>query len=188
MEKADSEFLSDPFDSPDGEVVRFTMFKELEMLAPDPPLPFGYRLEPWTDLLMPAYAAVLAVSFSDSPDLDHYPRLASRDGCLSMLKEIAGAQGFITGGSWLVLANKEPAATILTSRTRDGVSGFINVVAVAPRHRLMGIGRHLVSKALWTFRDRHLDQGILRVNRSNRGALRFFRSAGFQAGESRTYL
>lgn len=188
IEKSRLVYLTDPFDSPDGEAVRFTMFKNLENLSPDPPLPFGYRLEAHTDQILPAFAAVLAVSYSDSTDLPLYPRLASREGCLAFLKEITGGPSFVTGASWLVLFQKEPAALVLSSRSRDGSIGHLNIVAVAPRHRRMGVGRHLVSKALWAFRDRHIGEAALRVNRGNRGAIRFFRTVGFQVGESRTYL
>jgi [ribosomal protein S18]-alanine N-acetyltransferase len=187
-EKIRTDFLSDPFDSPSGEVVRLTMSKRLENLAPDPPLAFGYRLEPWTELVQPAFAAVLAVSFSDSVDLENYPRLASRDGCLSILKEISESPNYLASGSWLALFNKEPAGAILASRSPDGSTGLINIVAVAPRHRRNGIGSHLVSKTLWVFRDHRIQLALLRVNRNNRGALRFFRSIGLQAAESRTYL
>jgi ribosomal protein S18 acetylase RimI-like enzyme len=178
----------DPFDLPEGEVVRFTMFRSLENLPPDPPLPFGYRLEVWNKPILPAYAAVLAVSFADSPDLDLYPRLASKDGCENLVKEMSSTSGFVAGASWIALFGKEPAAAVLCSRTVDGLTGFVNVVAVAPRHRRIGIGKQIVNKALWAFHDRHLSGAATRISRGNRGAIMFFRSIGFQVGESRTHL
>lgn len=188
LETVRSGEILDPFDSPEGEVVRFTMWRSIEQLAPDPPLSFGYRLEPFTAPILPAFAAVLAVSFSDSTDLRLYPRLSSRDGCLSLLKELSNGPGFLPGASWMALFNKEPSALIMASRSQDMTFGQIQVVAVSPRHRRVGVGRHLVSKSLWALRDRHITRVILRVNRSNRIAIRFFRSIGFQVSESKTFL
>ena len=183
-----SSFISDPFDSPEGETVRFTMVRELKDVPPEPPLPFGYRVEAWTAPILPAYASVLAVAFADSPELQLYPKLGSREGCLSLVKELTSGPGFLASGSWLVIFDKEPAAMIISSRLPEEKTGQINVVAVAPRHRRLGIGKHLVTKALWAFKDRHLPLATLRVNRSNRIAVRFFRSSGFQVSEARSYI
>jgi len=181
-------FKLDPFDRPDGEVVRFTMYREVIELQSDRPLPFGYRPEPWTAQVLPAFAAVLAVAFSDSPDLEYYPKLSSKDGCVEILEEISESAGFLPGASWLVLFNREPAAIVLSSRAVQGLMSRVNIVAVAPRHRRVKVGTHLLNKAMWAVRDRRIPGTMLRINRNNRVGIRFFRSAGFQVSSSDTYL
>ena len=161
-------FSLDPFDRPDGEVVRFTMYREVIELQSDRALPFGYRLEPWTEQMLPVFAAVLAVAFSDSPDLDYYPKLASKDGCVEILNEIGKSTGFLPGASWLTLFNKEPAAIVLASRAVQGLMSRVNIVAVAPRHRRVKVGTHLLNKAMWAVRDRRIPGMMLRINRNNR--------------------
>jgi ribosomal protein S18 acetylase RimI-like enzyme len=138
--------------------------------------------------MIPAYAAVLAVAFSDSPDLEYYPRLGSGEGCKEIMEDLVKSPAFLTGGTWLVIFNREPAAVIISSREAGKKDGRVEVVAVAPRHRRVRVGSHLVNKALWALRDRHLIEACLRVNRSNRAAVRFFRSLGFQASESREHI
>ncbi len=135
--------------------------------------------------MVPAYAAVLAVSFADSPDLSLYPKLASKEGCTQIIEDLTASPEFLTGGSWLVLFNKEPAAVILSSRGKGTKYGKIEVVSVAPRHRRVKVGTHLVNKASWSFRDRHLSEARLGVSRSNRNAVRFFRSMNFHVSDSK---
>jgi len=138
--------------------------------------------------MLPAYAAVLAVAFSDSSDLDFYNRLSSREGCREIMLDLVNNPGFMSGGSWLVFFNREPAAMIISSREPGKDKGCVEVVAVAPRHRRVKVGSHLVGKALWAFRDRRLSEVHCGVNRPNRNAVRFFRSLGFQAKGSEEFL
>lgn len=176
-----------PFDRPIGSVVRYTMTRGLRQLKPDRPLPFGYRLEPYCEPMAPAYASVLAVAFADSSDLDLYPKLASREGCTELVREMTELPGFLPGASWLVLFNREPCGLTLTNRVGRATLASVQVVAVAPRHRRISVGSHLVTKALWAFRDRRLESGEARINRTNRAAVLFFRSLGFQVSGSKTF-
>lgn len=178
----------DPFENPEKEVTRFTMHRELYHLPHDRTLPFGYRAEPWCPPVMPAFAAALAVSFSDSPDLAVYTELASKEGCLNFLKDIVSLPGFLTGASWLVYFGREPCGLMLCSKPSKEMEGVINLMGVAPRHRRMSIGSRLLVKALWGMRDRRMSRVILKVNKECRGAVRFFREQGFQVGESKEYF
>lgn len=177
-----------PFDKPEIEVVRFTLARELKNIPRDRPLPFGYRVEPWVNSLIPAFAAVLAVTFSNTPEIQLYPRLASRDGCREIMKELVAMPNFLTGASWVVLFNKEPAAMIASTRSGDVRTGKIEVLAVAPRHQRSGVGTHILIKALWAFKDHHSTRVEFRTNRNNRKVIRFFRSAGFHVDSSETFL
>ena len=178
----------DPFEKPEKGITRFTMSRSLLELPHDYPLPFGYRVEPWFPPLMPAFAAALAVSFSDSPDILAYSDLVSKDGCLLMLNEIVNAPGFLSGASWLVFFRREPCGLIVCSSSPSGPEGIVNIIGIAPRHRRMAIGQRLLIKALWAMRDRKLPRVHLKVNRDCRGAVIFFRSQGFQVGESKEYF
>jgi GNAT superfamily N-acetyltransferase len=190
MDKVESrraQNVFDPFDKPAEGMVRLVMEAGLQGIPGDMPLPFGYRIEQWCEPMIPAYAAALAVSFSDSPDVQYYPRLASREGCESLIRDLADLPGFFSGASWLLFFNREPCAILLTGHFPEEKAGQIRVMGVAPRHRNVGVGKYLVNRALWAFRDRRLVKGIVKINRLNRAAIRFFRSCGFQASKSQAY-
>ena len=85
------------------------MYRSLKELRPEPPLPFGYRVDPWCDPMLPAYAAVLAVAFADSHEVELYPRLGWREGCIDLLRDLTELGGFSRGVSLLVMFNKEPS-------------------------------------------------------------------------------
>lgn len=176
-----------PFEKPYKEITRFTMYKDLYKLPADDPLPFGYRVEPWFPSLLPAFAAALAVSVSDSPDIEIYPKLASKDGCVELLKEIAAAPDFLSGVSWLGFFKREPCAVLMASWNPVQREGIINIIGVAPRHRRLAIGSRLLIRALWALRDRKITSAVLRVNRECRGAVQFFRAMGFQVSDLRKY-
>lgn len=177
----------DPFEKPSEGLVRLTMYAGLDNLPGDLALPFGYRIEQWCEPMIPAYAAALAVAFSDSPDANSYPRLESREGCESLIRDIARMPGFFSGASWLLFFSREPCAILLTGLASNEKAGQIRILGVAPKHRSVGVGSFLVNRALWAFRDRRLERGMVIVNRLNRGAIRFFRSCGFHAGSSQKY-
>lgn len=177
----------DPFEKPSEGHVRLVMEAGLQDIPGDMPLPFGYRIEQWCEPMIPAYAAALAVAFSDSPDTQYYPRLASREGCDSLIRDLAKMPGFFSGASWLLFFNREPCAILLTGHYPEEHAGRILALGVAPRHRIVGVGKFLVNRGLWAFRDRKLEKGIVKVNRLNRGAVRFFRSCGFQTSRSQKY-
>jgi len=177
-----------PFENPIGGLVRFTMVKDLIEPPADLPMPFGYRVEPWTDPMLPAYAAAMAVAFSDSPELEVYPKLGSREGCVSIVKDISAMPDFLAGASLLAFFNREPCAFILTGFSKGAAEGRIHVLGVGPRHRGIHIGTQLVNMALWAFRDRRFVRAVVRVNRLNRGGIRFFRTLGFHVSSSQEYL
>ncbi len=180
--------IIDPFDKPVGGLVRITMYRDLGTLPLDVPLPFGYRVEPWVEPMIPAYAAAMAVAFSDSPELEYYPKLSSQDGCLEMITEIASLPGFIMGASWLIFFNREPCGLVLTGRSGTRGQGINRLVGIAPRHRRIKVGSQIVTKALWALRDRRLDTASVTISGVNRKGIRFFRKNKFQAETAREYL
>lgn len=166
----------------------FHMRRDLDKFEPDKPMPFGYRIEQWYEPMLPAYAAVLAASFASSPELQIYPRLSSKEGCIELMKELSTMPNFFSGASWLILYYKEPAAAIISSRGANHGDGRIETIAVTPRHREVEVGSQLLSKALWAFKDHHFKRVEFRIDRANREVIRFFRRAGFYVESSETYL
>jgi GNAT superfamily N-acetyltransferase len=187
MTLALNQVVSDPFDRPQVETVRFTMYRRLIHLSPCLPLPGGYELEPWSLRSTAECSAILKLAYTCSPDMDVYSNLTTHRGCARLLDELTDMTGFLPDASWVVTKDGVPCAAILSGCTAGGVFGQIHVVAVVPRHRRRGLATFLIRKALWALRDRGLSFVTLHVNRANRGAIRFFRSADFQVNASSVY-
>ena len=177
----------DPFESPVRETVRFSMYKRLEQIITERPLPIGYSVVPYNEALLPAFSAVTRLSFIKSPELEHYPELGTRKGCNNFVKELTHMQGFRAEASWLVRWNNEPVAIVITRRLPGCVFGEIQLVAVVPRHRRRGLARHLVTLAQRSLKELQVPHASLHVNRENRNSIRFFRSLGFQVSSSGLY-
>jgi HAD superfamily hydrolase (TIGR01450 family) len=73
----------------------------------------------------------------------------------------------------------EPVGVIMGSN--DGRRGWINRLAIAPRHRATGIGRALVAEAERVMRARGLPQANLLVFADNRDAQAFWERLGYSA-------
>jgi len=178
--------IKNPLDVSANNVPRFTMIRELGVLPRDSTMPFGYRVEPWYPPMLPAYAAVMAASFANTPEEVNFPDLGSKFGCSDILQKIADMPTFLSGASWLVLFNKEPAAIVISSRIVGAKQGEVLLLAVTPRHRGVEVGKNLLIKALWAFKDHHMTHAVVKVSQSNRRYTRFLRRAGFhmqQAGK-----
>ena len=178
---------SDPFESPGRETVRFAMHRRLSCVFPEPPLPEGYTVVPFTPSLIPAFSAVTRMSFMKSPDRDLYPELRSRKGCNYLIRELTEMQGFLPEVSFLVRWHNEPVAVLMTRRMPGCVFGEIQLAAVSPRHRRKGIASYLATRAMWAFRDLQIPHASLHVNSINRAGIRFFRHLGFIVNASGLY-
>jgi len=165
----------------------FTMLKRVSETEEIPELPEGYNLVQWSSRHNAAFAAVLRVAYIKSPELLYYPVLKTSSGCRHFVEELTGMHGFVPENTWLVEYNNEPCAVIITNRGPGNVFGEIQVVAVVPRHRRMGLGKFLVSRAVKVFKNIGIPHAILNLNRSNRGSIRFFRRNGFQVSSSGVY-
>jgi ribosomal protein S18 acetylase RimI-like enzyme len=178
--------ISDPFDRPQVETVRFAMYRNLHDIPPCRPLPPGYELHPWNLRSVAPGSAVLKIAFTSTPDASLYTELKSDRGCGYILEELTELPGFLPEASWIISLNNAPCAVVL-SHQLPGLVGQISVVAVTPQHRKRGLATNLIRKALWTFQEMGLLYSILYVNRSNRNAIRFFRSLNYQVSASCVY-
>ena len=177
----------DPFDRPQVEAVRFTMYRPLVELPPTRPVPPGYTSDPWMIRSLPAASAVLKIAYTCSPDAQLYSNLGSHKGCTDLLNDLTDLPGFLPEASFLVNHNDSPAGLVICSHTPGGIFGQINIVAVVPRHRRRGLATYLTRRALWALSDKGLFHATLQVNRENRNAIRFFRTLGFQVNGAGVY-
>jgi ribosomal protein S18 acetylase RimI-like enzyme len=178
---------ADPFDFPNCETVRFTMYRRMFGLPSIRPLPKNFTITPWNDRLIPAFTAVLRTSFIANPETETYPFLNSTIGCSRLVEELTDMPGFMPDTTWLIQKDEHPCGVIITNRGTGCVFGQIQLVAVEPRFRHLGLGTNLVRMALWDFNNRSIPHAILHINRTNRRGIRFFRTQGFQVNSSGTY-
>jgi ribosomal protein S18 acetylase RimI-like enzyme len=177
----------DPFSRPLIKILRLTMYRSLTEVNAPRPLPKEYKIEPWSLDRMREFGFVLKQAYSYTTDLAVYPGLNTHEGTISMVDEWTDLDGFLDSASFLVTKNNEPVAMILSARTPASVFGQIYVVAVSPRYRRLGIGRHLIQRVLVQFQDIGLKHATLFLNSSNRRALKFFQVLGFKVDGKAIY-
>ena len=109
-----------------GEQQRISYFKrfrmEIDLYDPPPAatLPDGYSLVPWQDGLLENHAEVLYYSFCEEIDAKVFPSLGNRQGCGSLMREIARKPGFLPDATWLVAYTtlvRIPLGTVVLEET-----------------------------------------------------------------------
>jgi [ribosomal protein S18]-alanine N-acetyltransferase len=119
---------------------------------------------------VPAVAAIDAVSFS-STTADHDSLPTSEERFRDELRR-PWSHG------WVVRDEREMAiGFLLTWVVADEM--HVLTLATHPRERRRGIGASLVATAIAFARSGMLSQMLLEVRRSNQGAIRLYRAAGF---------
>lgn len=160
---------------------------EIDLLAgpfPKPKLPAGFRLVPWRAALLETHAETKYLCFRHELDANVFPCLGDYEGCLRLMREIAGRDGFLADATWLVahdrpLTTAEYCGTIQGVRDRNGV-GAIQNLGVVPEYRELGLGSVLMLRALAGFQAAGLTRAYLEVTAQNEGAIRLYRRLGFQ--------
>jgi ribosomal protein S18 acetylase RimI-like enzyme len=169
-----------------------TYFKRYRMeidlggaLFPLPKLPDGYVVVPWHESLVEAHARAKFASFSLEIDANVFPCLGEREGCARLMREITQREGFLSAATWLLAwqdtgnRNLEYCGTV--QGVRDGKDfGAIQNLGISPEHRGLGLGTHLLWRALEGFRRVPLRRAYLEVTAQNSGAIRLYRRLGFQ--------
>lgn len=151
---------------------------------PVEPWPEDYRLLPWDESLLEAFAQAKYKSFRDEIDANVFPCLGDWAGCRRLMVEISRKPGFLPGATWL-LAHQPPGqrrsdycGTVQGVRDREGW-GAIQNLGVTTEHRNRGLGLRLMHMALRGFRDAGLTRAHLEVTAHNDGAIRLYRRMGF---------
>lgn len=163
---------------------RFRMEIDLRTPArPLPPLPSGYLTFPWDPGLLTVHAETKYQCFRDEMDSKVFPCLGQREGCLRLMTEIARKPGFVPGATWLMSFRRGPGDVDFCG-TVQGLSdptgfGAIQNLGVTPAHRGLGLGTHLLLRALDGFRQARLPFAFLEVTADNDGAIRLYQRLGF---------
>jgi len=157
----------------------------------EPHLPPGYVWTPWRPDRIERHAWAKYRSFHEEIDASVFSSLSNYEGCLRLMSEISRRDGFLPQATWLITRpcsdeDYEDVATIqglVTVTDRLFLSeqiGAIQNVGVTPEHRGLGLGRALVLKSLWGFREAGLRSAYLEVTANNRPAVQLYRSLGFR--------
>ena len=159
---------------------RFRMELDLVLPLPSvPALPEGCRWIAWDENLLRVHADVKARCFAAEIDRLVFPKLASSEGCLQLMREIRGRRGFRPQSTWLIARGAEYIATVQGVSERIGY-GAIQNLGVVPEHRGQGLGTALLLQALQGLRSSGLAVVRLDVTAENATALRLYRRLGFR--------
>jgi ribosomal protein S18 acetylase RimI-like enzyme len=145
---------------------------------PWPDVPDGFALVPWGPDLVGAHAEVKYRSFRYTLDAAIFPNLGILDGCLQLMRTIAGHDGFVPEATWLVRGPDGYCGCIQGVRGRRR-TGMIQNLAVVPECRGLGVGRALLRAGLCGFRAAGLSAAQLEVCARNVAAVRLYQAAGF---------
>jgi len=165
---------------------RFRMEIDLARLqVPVPDLPAGYVWAPWEPELVTRHAQAKYSSFHREIDASVFPCLGDVAGCQRLMREIARRDSFLPSATWLITrpaTNGQGACDCGTIQglAQQGRIGSIQNVGVATEHRGLGLGRALVLKALFGFRDAKMRRVYLEVTADNEPAVELYRSLGFR--------
>lgn len=148
-----------------------------------PRLPQCFRLIPWRTALLETHAEAKYLSFRYELDANVFPCLGEYDGCLRLMREIAGREGFLPEATWLV-AHDRPLTSAVYCGTIQGVRdragyGAIQNLGILPEFRDQGLGSALMLRALAGFQAAGLQKAYLEVTAQNEGAIRLYRRLGF---------
>ncbi len=149
-----------------------TMRLSLIPPQPEPALPAGITLQPWTpehdDLMRQTFNA----AFADRPGA----RIVGEE---SWRRSYTGGSGFIPQASFIALAGKEGVGLVRSLIGGRPGEGEIAHIAVRQDWRRRGLAGALLGAALRVFRARGLDTAMLRVSLENKPAIAFYESRGF---------
>ena len=153
-----------------------------------PQLPVGYELIPFANSLIRDHAIAKYNSFRQELDADVFPCLSRRDGCLRLMREIAGRGDFVPSATWLVrhriIDTNTGIVNVAAVGTIQGLSsegwGAIQNLGIDPAHRGKGLGSILLSKAAFGFCEVGLERMHLEVTTENTGAVRLYERLGFK--------
>ncbi len=163
---------------------RFRMELDLrKLVVPKWDLPTGYSLVSWQQDLVWDHAEVKYHSFRTESDANVFPCLGDRQGCLSLMSEIAGKDSFLPGATWLARYDASHSRKWEYCGTIQGIQeagvGSIQNLGVIPEHRNQRLGTFLLFKSLAAFRDYGLLRAQLEVTARNAGAIRLYERIGF---------
>jgi len=164
---------------------RFRMELDLERpLFPAPPCPAGFHLLGYDDSLLREHAVAKFLSFRQELDVNVFPCLGRRDGCLRLMREITLRNGFVGEATWLLRYDNPQSGRAEPIGTVQGLQsegwGAIQNLGICPQHRGTGLGTLLLRQAANGFRSIGLTRMHLEVTTDNTAALRLYERLGFR--------
>ena len=167
---------------------RFRMDIDLTRVSlPQPELPEDYRWLPWQTRLLQRHSLTKYNCFRSEIDSQVFPSLGDYMGCWRLMREITRQRSFLASATWLLtyapprLTEREWMDCGTIQGLKQSVqTGAIQNVGITPVHRGLGLGRALVLKALWGFRQARVQRVYLEVTADNEPAVNLYYSLGFQ--------
>ena len=157
-----------------------------ESLPEARPIPAGYELVPFRDALVREHATAKYESFRQELDVNVFPRLGRRDGCLRLMREIVSRPTFVPEATWL-LRHKDERGRVHPVGTIQGLQlegwGAIQNLGIEETHRGRGLGSILLMKAAAGFWNVGLKRIHLEVTTENTAAIRLYERLGFQCAK-----
>jgi hypothetical protein len=148
------------------------------------PIPQGYKIAPWNNSLLEAFATAKYNSFRNEIDANVFPCLGDLNGCRRLMSDIVNKPGFLPESAWLAIYSppgcKQPVycGTIQGIRDKSGL-GAVQNLGVTPEHRDHGLGTSLLFHSLDGFRSTGIRRVFLEVTAQNTGAIRLYHRLGF---------
>lgn len=148
------------------------------------PIPQGYKIAPWDDSLLEAFALAKYNSFRNEIDANVFPCLGDLNGCRRLMSDIVHRPGFLSESAWLAVYSPEGCnqpeycGTIQGIRDKSGL-GAIQNLGVTPEHRDHRLGTCLLFHSLEGFRRTGIHRVFLEVTAQNTGAIRLYHRLGF---------
>jgi hypothetical protein len=140
------------------------------------PIPRGYRILPWDESLLEAFALAKFNSFRGEIDANVFPCLGDLNGCRRLMSDIVRKPGFLRESAWLAVYSSEVCSSLTIAAQFKAFAinrtwAPIQNLGVTPEHRDLGRLSPADTQPEG-FRGRH-SSGYLEVTAQNTGAIRF---------------
>jgi len=153
----------------------------------DTPLPTDFEMIPFSSELVGEHAVAKYESFRNEMDVNVFPCLGRRDGCLRLMREISSRNNFVPGATWLCRYRARDGGSPVPVGTIQGLEvdgwGAIQNLGIAPSYRGRGLGSSLLHHATKGFRNIGLKRMHLEVTTDNTAAIRLYERVGFKKAE-----
>jgi len=161
----------------------------------------GFRMIPWSPHLVRDHGKVKYESFRNEMDAFVFQCLGQRDGCIRLMKDLAGRADFVPESTWLATGPVGPAVKSLPVGTIQGLRveqskqsddqfselfplGSIQNIGLIPSVRGQGLGRVLLNHALAGFQQTGCKSVSLEVTSQNTAAIRLYLAMQFSISQT----
>ena len=156
----------------------------------------GVRMIPWSTAMVRDHGKVKYESFRNEMDSSVFACLGQRDGCIRLMKDLAGRDDFVPEATWLAMGQFGPGGKFIPVGTIQGLradsgkesdsgnlnsspQGSIQNIGIIPSVRGRGLGRVLLTYAIAGFQQIGCKSVSLEVTSHNTGAIRLYSSMRF---------